>query len=91
MYEQPEKQEKVFGDDYDKNRKKFEQLLAQIEDPVVKEALDTLHNMCTSFSIYHVAKQAREELGLDIPEGRGKIEKGDTCVANMPFLELIKT
>ena len=90
MYEKPEEHERIFGNDYDKNREKFLGLLIKIEDPVVKEALDTLHHMCMSFSIYHVAKQAREELGLDIPKGREGFEKGATCV-RVPFLELVTT
>jgi hypothetical protein len=88
MYEQPKQQEKIYGDDYEKNRAKFWELLRKIEDPVVREALDTLHNMCTSFSIYHVAKHIREELMLDVPEGIG-IEKGDVCEVGS-FLKLLK-
>lgn len=89
MYEQPEQQEKIYGDDYEKNRLKFWELLGKIEDPVMKEALDILHDMCTSFTIYHVSKHIREELMLDTPERIG-IEKGDVCEVGS-FLKLLKT
>lgn len=89
MYEpqQVEEQEKNFKRDYEKNRAKFWELSKKIEDPVVKEALNTLHDMCTSFSIYHVAKHIREELGLAAPEGG--IEKGDVCSVTTGFLKLL--
>jgi len=60
---QIEQKEILFENDYEKNKEKFYSLLDKIEDPVVKEVLDTLHDMCTSFSIYYVAKYQREELG----------------------------
>lgn len=91
MYEpqQVEKQEELFRRCYENDRAKFWELLDKIEDPLVKEALDTLHEMCTSFSIYHVAKHIREELGLAAPEGA--FEKGDVCVVNPNFLKLVNT
>jgi hypothetical protein len=89
MYEtqQVDEQEKIFRRDYEKNRVKLWELVEKIEDPLVKEALNTLHDMCTSFTIYHVAKHIREELGLDAPDG--PFEKGQVCFLNTGFLKLV--